>query len=300
MTDTSPSTKTQIPPWLSLFAGTIAGVTGVVTGHPLDTIKVRQQAQVYKSALDCALKTVSGEGPQALYKGLLPPMIGAAGINAVLFFMYDWTCQHLVNKRLKANPLHNITEATLTEVTIAGFMGGVVQTFVVTPFELAKIKLQGQHTYSEYKGTFHCMSKIFKHNGITGLYRGFVVTMLRDAPAFGFYFWAYEYLKRHWLPENSPLSILIAGGLAGASCWLSSYPFDVVKTRIQMDCLDKPQYKGMVDCFRKTYQEGGSKIFVRGLPTTLVRGFIVNSATFYGYESCLALMGSRLGYNTDE
>jgi hypothetical protein len=55
------------------------------------------------------------------------------------------------------------------------------------------------------------MRKILRYNGTRGLYKGFVVTLYRDAPAFGYYFWAYEYLKRHWLPENSPLSILIAG-----------------------------------------------------------------------------------------
>ena len=114
-----------------------------------------------------------------MYKGLVPPMWGAAGlifdfkscnfsgINAVLFFLYDWTCQHLVEvrkltidlnfflkKRLKANPLHNIQEATLSEVTIAGCIGGAAQTLVVTPFDLAKIKLQGQINYSSYAGIF--------------------------------------------------------------------------------------------------------------------------------------------------
>lgn len=42
MSDSAPPTiSKKIPSWISLFAGTFAGVVGVVVGHPLDTIKVK-------------------------------------------------------------------------------------------------------------------------------------------------------------------------------------------------------------------------------------------------------------------
>ena len=61
----------------STVAGGAGGACLVLVGHPLDTIKVRMQtmtvsagsAPPYSSTLDCALKTVRGEGPLALYKG---------------------------------------------------------------------------------------------------------------------------------------------------------------------------------------------------------------------------------------
>jgi len=50
-----------------LVAGTVGGVALVLVGHPLDTLKVRLQTQsvtnpVYSGMVDCAKKTIAGEG----------------------------------------------------------------------------------------------------------------------------------------------------------------------------------------------------------------------------------------------
>ncbi|KAG0051968.1 hypothetical protein BGZ83_003106 [Gryganskiella cystojenkinii] len=59
-------------------AGTFAGLVCSISTSPIDTVKVRYMNQqfnangkgaLYKSAIDCAIKTVQREGPLALYKG---------------------------------------------------------------------------------------------------------------------------------------------------------------------------------------------------------------------------------------
>ncbi|KAF9415907.1 hypothetical protein BGZ94_010357 [Podila epigama] len=61
-------------------ASTVAGLVCSISTSPIDTIKVRYmnqefnaqgQGALYRSAMDCAVKTVSREGPLALYKGFL-------------------------------------------------------------------------------------------------------------------------------------------------------------------------------------------------------------------------------------
>ncbi|KAF9387323.1 hypothetical protein CPB97_002661 [Podila verticillata] len=61
-------------------ASTIAGLVCSISTSPIDTVKVRYMNQqfnaqgrgaLYSSAIDCAVKTVSREGPMALYKGFL-------------------------------------------------------------------------------------------------------------------------------------------------------------------------------------------------------------------------------------
>ncbi len=46
-------------------------------------------------------------------------------------------------------------------------------------------------------------------------------------------------------------SLMLAGGLGGVAYWGPVYPADVIKSRMQVDDLRNPQYKGMVDCFSK-------------------------------------------------
>ncbi|KAF9327858.1 hypothetical protein BG006_008904 [Podila minutissima] len=61
-------------------ASTVAGLVCSISTSPIDTVKVRYMNQqfnaqgkgaLYSSAIDCAVKTVSREGPMALYKGFL-------------------------------------------------------------------------------------------------------------------------------------------------------------------------------------------------------------------------------------
>ncbi|KAG0368409.1 mitochondrial carrier domain-containing protein [Gamsiella multidivaricata] len=61
-------------------ASVVAGLVCSISTSPIDTVKVRYmnqhfsasgQGALYKSALDCAIKTVQREGPLALYKGFL-------------------------------------------------------------------------------------------------------------------------------------------------------------------------------------------------------------------------------------
>jgi solute carrier family 25 carnitine/acylcarnitine transporter 20/29 len=53
----------------------------------------------------------------------------------------------------------------------------------------------------------------------------------------------------------------------------SIYPIDVIKSKIQTDALDptKRQYKGMMDCIRKTWSKEGWRGFTGGLGPTLIR-----------------------------
>lgn len=61
-------------------ASTVAGLVCSISTSPIDTVKVRYMNQqfnaqgkghLYRSAIDCAVKTVQREGPLALYKGFL-------------------------------------------------------------------------------------------------------------------------------------------------------------------------------------------------------------------------------------
>jgi hypothetical protein len=134
-----------------------------------------------------------------------------------------------------------------------------------------------------------CVSKLTSHAGVTsGLYRGSAVTVLREAQAYGVWFLSYEYLMnahaaRNKIDRNQISTPMIAlyGGLAGEMLWLGSYPFDVVKSKMQTDGFgDKQRYKNMRDCFAQTWREAGPRGFWKGIGPTLLRAMPVSAGTF--------------------
>ena len=81
--------------------------------------------------------------------------------------------------------------------------------------------------------------------------------------------------------EISSLKVAGYGGLAGEALWLASYPFDVVKSKMQSDGFGKDmRYKGMRDCFAQTYRVEGMRGFWKGIGPTLLRAMPVSAGTF--------------------
>ena len=217
--------------------------------------------------------------PLGLYKGVLSPLYGLAAINAIVFGV-----QGNIQRRLNKPD-------SISSHFIAGSLAGLAQCVICSPMELAKTRLQIQglgesRTYfathrHTYDGPLDCMRKIYHTEGIRGVYRGFWLTVLRETPSFGLYFAAYEIFCRSFTPANQETStpvLLLAGGLAGMASWISTYPIDVVKSRVQADMAGK--YKGFIHCWRLSYEEMGYRMFTRGLGSTLLRAFPVNAATF--------------------
>uniref|UniRef100_A0A915N4N6 Uncharacterized protein n=1 Tax=Meloidogyne javanica TaxID=6303 RepID=A0A915N4N6_MELJA len=75
-------------------------------------------------------------------------------------------------------------------------------------------------------------------------------------------------------PRKSPQSgdavfyaSFLAGIVAGAIASFSVTPLDVIKTRIQLiekSSTDSPQYRGILDAFRKILKNEGSRAFFKG------------------------------------
>lgn len=71
------------------------------------------------------------------------------------------------------------------------------------------------------------------------------------------------------------------GGLAGEALWLASYPFDVVKSKMQSDGFGESQkFKAMNACFKQTFRTEGLRGFWKGIGPTLLRAMPVSAGTF--------------------
>ncbi|TMW56641.1 hypothetical protein Poli38472_006651 [Pythium oligandrum] len=268
--------------FVDFASGVVGGCSGIIVGQPFDTVKVRLQTHstFYKGPIDCVRQTFHHEGARGFFKGMSSPLFGSAWTNAIMFATYERTLRLIDD---------NAQSPKLSSVFTAGLVGGFFQCTAVTPTELIKCRLQVQdgHESSHYRGPADCVKHIYKRNGIRGLFLGYPITLCREVPAFGFYFFAYEYAKRR-MTENgvSPhTAMLTAGGLAGVGSWIIAYPADVVKSSIQTVAEDaRPEEKTMAYQIRRLYRLGGWRIFVKGLETAVVRAFPVNAVTFFCYE----------------
>uniref|UniRef100_A0A8C2SS03 Solute carrier family 25 member 29 n=1 Tax=Coturnix japonica TaxID=93934 RepID=A0A8C2SS03_COTJA len=85
----------------------------------------------------------------------------------------------------------------------AGSAAGAIQCIICCPMELAKtrMQLQGTGEYKQktknYKNSLDCLIKIYRKEGLRGINRGMVSTVIRETPSFGFYFLTYDCMTRY-------------------------------------------------------------------------------------------------------
>ena len=81
--------------------------------------------------------------------------------------------------------------------------------------------------------------------------------------------------------EIATWKVAFYGGLAGEALWIGSYPFDVVKSKMQTDGYGAEQrYKTMRAAFREIWVKEGVRSFWKGIGPTLARAMPVSAGTF--------------------
>ena len=276
----------------NFFAGGFGGVCLVVSGHPLDLIKVRLQTQpdppLYKGTMDCFLKTLRGEGIRGLYKGMAAPIVGITPIYSLCFFGYG------VGRNLQLKNPNDIL--SYFQIFKAGLVAGVFTTTIMAPGERIKCLLQIQSGGKEtkYAGPIDCAKKLYKSGGITSLYKGTMATLLRDVPASGVYFMSYEMLlDRFSAPGQkrdtlSPFKVFVAGGCAGILNWIVAIAPDTLKSRLQTS--PEGKYQNIRQVYKDLVRSEGHRALFKGLTPVLLRAFPANAFCFLGYELAMRLL----------
>ncbi|THG15917.1 mitochondrial carnitine/acylcarnitine carrier-like protein [Camellia sinensis] len=289
-----------------LVSGTVGGAAQLIVGHPFDTIKVKLQSQPaplpgqppkFSGAMDAVRQTLASEGPRGLYKGMGAPLATVAAFNAVLF-----TVRGQMEALLRSEPGAPLT---VNQQVICGAGAGVAVSFLACPTELIKCRLQAQSALADsgsaavavkYGGPMDVARHVLRSGGTRGLFKGLFPTMAREIPGNAAMFGVYEGLKQYLAggQDTSKLgrgSLIVAGGLAGASFWASVYPTDVVKSVIQVDDYKNPKFSGSVDAFRKIMASEGVKGLYRGFGPAMARSVPANAACFLAYEIARSSLG---------
>jgi len=276
----------EIPAAVSLGAGMLGGSIGVGVAYPLDTLKTKLQAretcadEPQQSPLSVAIAIVKEEGIGGFYGGVSSTMAGQAAIKGVVFFVYEWA----------KGAFSGLSSVTLSLI-LAACLSGAVGSFVVTPVERIKCVMQATEV-GTYSSPLACIAQLRRTDGFYGLLtRGLGATLLREVPAYAFYFVSYDLVKTHLLSASLvPASIipLVGGAVAGAMAWVPVYPVDVVKTNIQV--LDgSGGDDGFVGTAKKLWAAGGVWAFWDGIGPKLARAVVNHAVTFYVFDFVCAL-----------
>ena len=277
----------------NVFSGTLGGISVCLVGHPFDTLKVRLQTQpvhnpIYKGVVDCFFKTLKWEGVGGLYKGVGSPIAGQMFFRASYFGIYYQSTSYFSNlggvhrKRLK-----------LQEYFLCGAITGIFVSFVESPIDLFKSKMQiqvikeksGELVGQRYRNVFHCASVIVRNHGILASFQGLQGTIVRNIPSNALFMLSYEMCRSYLagtgeINQLGPLALLLSGGIGGFMYWCLTYPTDVVKSALMADEVEKSRrrFKGLLHCARSLYKESGWQGFYRGYTPCLMRSLPANAA----------------------
>lgn len=126
----------------------------------------------------------------------------------------------------------------------------------------------------KYKGLIHGFRLIVQEEGVMGLYRGVLPTIMKQASNQATRFTVFGYL-RDWFKGGQPdapfelWKSLLSGVVAGATSVMLNNPLDVIKT--QMQGLEAAKYKGVFDCFKTLLSTQGPLFFYKGVTPRLAR-----------------------------
>lgn len=182
---------------------------------------------------------------------------------------------------------------------VAGGMAGCVSRTVVSPLERMKIIYQIQQPGSQnYKGIWPTLLKIWREEGWRGYMRGNGSNCLRIFPYSAIQFASYNIYKPYFLSagetELGVVQRLTAGGLAGITSVAMTYPLDITRTRLSIQCADlsnltkaeQQRLPGMFELMQQIYRnEGGLPGLYRGIMPTIYGVAPYVGLNFAVYES---------------
>mmetsp|Transcript_3196 Transcript_3196/g.6891 ORF Transcript_3196/g.6891 Transcript_3196/m.6891 type:complete len:283 (+) Transcript_3196:127-975(+) len=264
-------------------AGASYGLTTVVLGQPLDTIKVRMQglpSAANLSGFRVASDLFAKEGVVGLYRGGLPLFVGGAFMRSAQFGVSGAAKAWLEENTNGGKPAARLFGIFDWQVMVAGAAGGLSRGLVEIPTDFFKTRRQVELSWN--------MKEVLDGTGVT-LARNTVLYT-----AFMFYIDMSKLLCRHgyvshlfMTEDRKNLTPFAKGAICANLAWLTCWPADVVKTQRQSGNYAS---RSTFQLLRENLQTG--RLF-RGLVPGLVRSTIANGSSMVVYEYVLTTLTKR-------
>lgn len=143
-----------------------------------------------------------------------------------------------------------------------------------TRLQIQGQKIDGQAAVKKYRGASHALYRISIEEGVSSLYKGLNVAVLRQASYGTLKIGVYQSMKG-LCPENNFLSSIICGVTAGVVSAALANPTDIVKVRFQARNQHFQNTANISDAFLSIYRNEGIKGLWRGVVPTTQRAAVI-------------------------
>ena len=185
---------------------------------------------------------------------------------------------------------------------LASGISGTIITLSTNPIWVLKTRMLSSDKGSEgaYESMWHGTREVFRKEGMRGFYRGAGISLLGNSHG-AVQFAVYEPLKSIWrkyVAKDHTLSrkgekeeklgntaTLVISGSAKVAAGTVTYPYQVVRSRLQTYHSEERFGRGIRGVAGKIWREEGWRGFYRGLGTNIVRVLPATWVTFLVYEN---------------
>jgi solute carrier family 25 (adenine nucleotide translocator) protein 4/5/6/31 len=269
-----------------LLSGGVAAAVSKTAVAPIERVKLLLQVQdaskqitaenKYKGIIDCFVRVSKEQGFWSLWRGNLANVIRYFPTQALNFAFKDQYRQMFLGGVDKKKDFWRFFLGNLA----SGGAAGATSLCFVYPLDFARTRLAADigkgKAEREFSGLGNCLSKIYRSDGIYGLYRGFSVSVqgiiIYRAAYFGFFDTVKALVSTGDKMPNFFVTWAIAQVVTVVS-GIASYPFDTVRRRMMMQSGRKElMYKNTADCWKKIAQQEGTRAFFKGALSNVFRG----------------------------
>uniref|UniRef100_A0A3Q3PZD7 ADP/ATP translocase n=1 Tax=Monopterus albus TaxID=43700 RepID=A0A3Q3PZD7_MONAL len=256
----------------NFLAGGIAAALVETFVAPIERVKLLLQVQhaskqitvnkQYKSFIDCVVRIPKEQGVLSFWRGNLANVIRYFPTQALNFAFKDKYKELFLNGIDKRTQFWRYFVGNLA----SGGAAGATSLSFVYPLDFARTRLAADvgktRAEREFTSLGNCLVKIFKSDGVRGLYQGFNVSLQGIVIYRAAYFGIYDTAKGMLTdPENAHIMVswMIAQTVTVVAGQMS-YPFDTVRRRMMMQSGRKEadiMYRGAIDCWLKIAHDEG-------------------------------------------
>jgi len=286
MSDVSGKVNGPTSFFIDLGMGGTAGAISKTAAAPIERIKLLLQNQgellksgrldkPYTGVIDCFKRVVASEGVAPLWRG--------NGANCIRYFPTQ-ALNFAFKDTFKAWFGYKKADGYLPFVMgniASGAAAGASSAVFVYSLDYARTRLSadaksaGKGGERQFKGLIDVYKKTLAADGVAGLYRGFVPSVVGIIVYRGLYFGGYDSMKESILVgplQGSFLASFGLGWLATTGAGLASYPLDTIRRRMMMTSGGGVHYKNFMDCGMQIFKQEGSAAFFRGAGANILRG----------------------------
>jgi solute carrier family 25 (mitochondrial phosphate transporter), member 23/24/25/41 len=172
------------------FCGSMAGLVSTFVLYPLKTVKTMMnlgKTGEFKSIIHCMNQMYTKYGIRCFYRGLVANSAAIMPCSGVDLLAYE-------TLKKKYCSVTNAPSLTHFEVFILGNISSTLGNLIVYPLIFARTRLQSNRNPNET--TLNLLQKVWKRDGLQGIYRGVTLQLIKIGPAAGISYIVFEEISK--------------------------------------------------------------------------------------------------------